>query len=446
LTRSFSVNADGIVLDPPNKINVDRLLSAIAACPPQGAIDLVYDMLSCAELHIIYRIEALIYYVDFTGKIPKKRRELIKAYFSFDREKAYAFRACNSAKANDLKNLTQRNLVNLVELLCAAHADQMGLQTFHAIYRWPNTQQDQDLIVSETIITVGLVIKESVAISAVDPQRLNGLVSILIGFELTPREKKKIDTLLQQAITYFKTHYADRHYHVADINQLRIQLDLLHEIKDPSEMYARDAMKIHWKQQKITWQDAAQALVDARVIPNLSYLERLESTRNIKGNIPSIGLLHDLLKYDDQDQQKACICMLSQDKDNEYEFEPFEWLISLLRHPEVVIRQISEVEDVQKTYIDLSDMTEHATADPRTYYFECQQQDYKFTYLTWGERSQTPSIIRAFNLLLQKLVRVERCYEIDAAGVNDSRMFFVADRFKYPEMQQYLRLPSWEVD
>jgi hypothetical protein len=448
LATNFLVEFKGSAYNPPKRIMVESLLVAIAVCPPQGAIDLVNDMLGCVELHTKYRIEALIYYVDFTGQIPELRKELIEAYFSTDPLKQWHYATSDDATADDIFNFTKRNLVTLQELLVAIRTDQRRYGALRAVWRWPNIQHYRSLIVPEMFAAAEDVLTGAMPTTSGwnFNEYLLQAIGTLADFELTLNEKQSVDALLLRAINNLNVKYAEEPFLVAAINHWRVHFGFLNEIKDPPKMAPSDAMKIHWRQQKITWKVAAQALVDARVIPNLSYLERLESTRNIKGNIPSIGLLHDLLLYDDHEQQKACICMLSQDKDQEYEFEPFEWLISLLRHPEVVIRQISEVEDVRKTYIDLSDMTEYATADPRTYYFECLQQDYKFTYLTWGERSQTPSILRAFNLLLQKLARVERCYEIDSAGVNDSRMFFVADRFKYPEMQQYLRLPSWEVD
>lgn len=204
-TNSFLVNQEGSLYEAPNRVSVNRLLSAIAVFPPQGAVDLVYDMLSCPELHAKYRMEALLYYVDFTGKIPEQRKELIDAYFSSDPAKRWSKGTLDDSKAYDLLNLTQRNLVTLEELLIAARTNQQGYQTLQAIQRWSNKQDYRDLIVSEMIVAVENTIKVFMMMKSgwIYQEHIRYVVNTLVDFELTISEKNTIGKLLQQAITHF---------------------------------------------------------------------------------------------------------------------------------------------------------------------------------------------------------------------------------------------------
>lgn len=424
-----------------NRVNVKDLLFAITAYPPQGAADLVYEMLVCAELHPNYRIEALLYYVDSTGKIPEQRKELIEAYFSSNPTRRWATGATN------LVNLTQRHLVTLQELLATARKNQRGYQTLQALQGWPNKQHDRDLIVSGMIIAANNLIKVLMenALDWVALNRFRGdikyIISVFNEFELSSSEKETIDTLLQQVITHFKIYCADLHFLVMDINHLRLQLDLLNNIKDSSEMYPWDAMNIHWRQQKITWSDAAQVLVNARVIPDVSYFRRTKLNDFVDNKTSLSNELNRILDCDLQ--QKRCYCDFIYKSDECFDPYQLDELVGLLNHPEMVIHLIPEGEEDQYLYTDLSDITEIEDNDLQICYFECQQQYYKFSYE--NSYKEITILVRSFNNLMQQLGRVEHCYELAKIENPEWRRFFVADRSKYHEMQQYLRLPSWEV-
>jgi hypothetical protein len=431
----------------PNRITVEDLLLTIAEYQPLGAVELVYDMLDCEDLHIKFRVEAMMYYVDFSKEVPKQRQQLIKILFSDTRQRDYSgSKYWSSAKLNNLGNLTHRSLVTLEELLFATRTLWWTYQACKEISNWSNKEQFRHLIVSKIIETLQITFNKLMALKGgwFNTYQIELLVNVLIDFKLDSDEKSVLDSLFQLGIQHFQKNFADRSYRIVQLNHYRRQLGLLNATQEKSGEDAWNAMEKHWQQENIIWSIVAQQLIDTRVIPDMEYFENFGTNDS---NISSGDFL-SLLAGDGSEEYN--LCLFDTDYDEGYSDEAFNLLIGMLKNPLVTIRKISEGDEFKLPFIDLSDITNigsdfDISRYQDTYYFECQKQHFMFRLSYTNIEEQIFASVYTFNNFLKQLGRVERCYEIDMEDTGYFKGFFVADRFKYPEMQQYLRLPSWEV-
>lgn len=409
------------------------LFDALGQCKSDEAANLLAQVVVTSTLDPRTRAKALIHHQAMTGQTLPAREVVIHDLFSMKQD------AYGSSK--DTVQLAAQGLITLAELVHAAAQPNWTYCATQAIDKWPRSAASDTLVVKGLSLALAHLCSNYSEYQS-EIKELTGRLSAL------PRTLDDDACIRQSLQTALES--AQRKPDEPWLTQQVMQHLLVFgggAALDLESMNPWDAMREHWRREGISWEIAAQLLVESGAIDpvGLAALPQAESDVARVGNMSSqVG---SLLRAGGRDSFESLsdICY------DHHHDRLFASLAALARPP-LILEAVVQLGEMHFEPVPTSQQPQEAiqlgipvystegTLMKVVVYF--QGQGYQFFAAPQGTYMDAWAVIHAFDLFMAQLGRPERVFWLGSEAEGDDWASFVcALPEKFLATCEKLRLP-----